>query len=485
MQALPAGGAMVSIGALESAVGAALAAYPATVSVAAVNGPASVVISGVEADVMTIAAGFARQGIHTKRLAVSHAFHSPLMEPALKAFANVAESVEYRSATMPVISNVTGKVAGAELGTPEYWVDHVRQPVRFYDGIRVLHDLGVRRYVEQGPSAVLVGLVPECVPAEDAVMLGASLRAERPEAECVLEALGGYYTDGGQVEWRGVFPGAGLCVELPTYPWQRQRYWVGDMTISPRPVADHRQTTPNDVLRALHELVHLPAGVSPDLRLIELGIDSLGIASLRSTIARFPSGRAFARTLGPASQLSEVFKFIDSMSSDETADVYEVAALVEGAQWIEVTAQSLNKRNPENVFLCRCARVLVAGRPAVIGELRMNSKHSFFYERELDHVPGMYIIEGTRQLGNWWKFVSEGRLESGATLDRVDADFYEFVEHDQPAYIVLTASQDGGAVGYVSQARRTKAVVSIAGRRIASREYQQIRARQRDHGSAE
>jgi acyl transferase domain-containing protein len=228
MQALPVGGAMVAIGASEREVASEVEAHSAEVSIAAVNGPESVVISGAEAAVLTIAERMGARGVRTKRLVVSHAFHSPLMAPMLGEFRQVAESIQYGRPRVAMVSNVSGRLCGAEIGTAEYWVRHVREAVRFGDGVRALHEAGARRFLEVGPKATLLGLVPSCLPsdkAEEGVLL-ASLRAERSEVEAVLEALGGYWVHGGAVDWQGVFPAGGRRVELPTYAWQRVRFWV-------------------------------------------------------------------------------------------------------------------------------------------------------------------------------------------------------------------------------------------------------------------
>ena len=236
MQALPRGGAMVSIAASAAEVGEAIAAHAGRVSIAAVNGPLSVVISGEEAGVLAVSEAFAAKGSRTKRLPVSHAFHSALMDPMLEEFRRVAASVAYRSARIEVVSNVGGQVAGSELSTPEYWVRHVREAVRFADGIAALHAAGVTEYLEIGPKPTLLGLVPACLPAQaKEPTLVASLRSERAEAVTILQALGAHYACGGRVAWESVFPGGGRRVELPNYPWQRKRYWVEAAATQQRP----------------------------------------------------------------------------------------------------------------------------------------------------------------------------------------------------------------------------------------------------------
>ena len=229
MQGLPDGGAMVSITASEDEVAAAVAALRDSVSIAALNGPESVVISGDESAVLALAEQFAERGRRTKRLTVSHAFHSARMEPILDAFRAIAETIQYQTPRIPLVSNVSGKLAGAEVATPEYWVRHVRETVRFADGVRALEAAGARTYVEIGPKPTLLSLVSASIVASEPRLL-ASLHGERSETETVLAALGGWYVGGGGVDWRAVFPSGSRTVALPTYPFQRQRYWLGTTT---------------------------------------------------------------------------------------------------------------------------------------------------------------------------------------------------------------------------------------------------------------
>jgi malonyl CoA-acyl carrier protein transacylase/acyl carrier protein len=214
MQALPTGGAMVALRATEAEV---LPLLTDAVSIAAVNGPESVVVSGAGEAVLAIGAHFEALGRKTSRLRVSHAFHSPLMEPMLAEFRTVTEQLTYDTPRLPVVSNVTGALA-EDLGSPEYWVRHVREAVRFADGVRVLEAQGVSRFVELGPDAVLSALVESGVPV---------LRKARPEAESLLAALARLHTMGAGPDWARVFAGHGARrVDLPTYPFQVRRFWL-------------------------------------------------------------------------------------------------------------------------------------------------------------------------------------------------------------------------------------------------------------------
>ncbi|MEV6875984.1 type I polyketide synthase [Amycolatopsis sp. NPDC051128] len=229
MQALPAGGTMAAIAATEDEVRAAL---PSDVDVAAVNGPRSVVVSGPEAAVQAAMAIFADQGRRTKQLVVSHAFHSALMEPMLAEFAVVAEKLTYTAPGIPVVSNVTGRIATAEqLCSPEYWVDHVREAVRFADGVGALLTAGVTRFVELGPDAVLTGMVRECDTAAadrpDRVVGVPALRRGRDEVPTLFAAVATLYSRGAKPDWHALFAGRGAStVDLPTYAFQNKEYWL-------------------------------------------------------------------------------------------------------------------------------------------------------------------------------------------------------------------------------------------------------------------
>ncbi|MFE3022450.1 beta-ketoacyl synthase N-terminal-like domain-containing protein, partial [Streptomyces sp. NPDC059256] len=218
MQALPEGGAMVAVEATEEEVRALL--RPGT-ELAAVNGPRSVVVSGEGEGVAAIAAELTSRDRRTSRLRVSHAFHSPLMEPMVDDFRVVAESVAYRAPTIPVVSTVSGEVSEA-WSNAEYWVQHVLATVRFTDGVRTLRDRGVTTFVELGPDAALSASGPECAPEAVFIPL---VRRDRSETAQLVAALGRAHAHGTVVDWAAFF-GRRKWIDTPLYPFQHQHFWL-------------------------------------------------------------------------------------------------------------------------------------------------------------------------------------------------------------------------------------------------------------------
>ncbi|MEV6628675.1 beta-ketoacyl synthase N-terminal-like domain-containing protein, partial [Amycolatopsis sp. NPDC051114] len=229
MQALPTGGAMLAVQATEDEVAVVLTGG---VGLAAVNGPEAVVVSGEVEAVEAVERHFAGLGRKVRRLTVSHAFHSSLMDPMLDDFASVAGSLTFSAPKIALVSTVSGRVAGDEILTPEYWVRQVREPVRFADASAALAELGVTRGLELGPDGVLSALA-----AFPSLPL---LRKDRDEYPSLLAALGAAHTRGHTVDWRAVLhsahPGRSAdAVTLPTYPFQRTRFWL-----ETRPAPDER-----------------------------------------------------------------------------------------------------------------------------------------------------------------------------------------------------------------------------------------------------
>ncbi|GAA2329946.1 hypothetical protein GCM10010376_57780 [Streptomyces violaceusniger] len=242
MGELPVGGVMVSVREAEAEVLPLLTAHADEVSVAAVNSPGSVVLSGREAAVAEVVGVLAERGVEAKRLRVSHAFHSPLTEPMLAPFREVVNGLSFRAPRIPVVSNVTGAVASTdELCAPDYWVRHVRETVRFADGLAALAGQGVTTFVELGPDGVLSGMGQECLP--DAVFAPV-LRRDVDETSTVVDGLAQAYVRGMAVDWATVIAAGGSSprrVDLPTYAFQREHFWL-------RSTAETAATTAGDAM---------------------------------------------------------------------------------------------------------------------------------------------------------------------------------------------------------------------------------------------
>ncbi|NML53650.1 SDR family NAD(P)-dependent oxidoreductase [Streptomyces sp. R302] len=228
MQSLPAGGAMVAVQASEEEVLPTLAGLGDRVSVAALNGPLSTVLAGDEDVVLDLAGRWRAQGRKTTRLRVSHAFHSPRMDPMLDAFRAVAAGLDYHPPRIDVVSNLTGRtVAASEIATPDYWVRHAREAVRFHDGVRTLAERGTRHFLEIGPDAVLTAMGRDCLPDRDDAVFAATARRGRPEAAALLGALATIHVNGATVAWERIGAGRDARrVALPTYAFQRRSHWL-------------------------------------------------------------------------------------------------------------------------------------------------------------------------------------------------------------------------------------------------------------------
>ncbi|WP_428339327.1 type I polyketide synthase [Mycobacterium sp.] len=221
MQALPPGGAMVAVHAGEDEVRPLLTD---DVGIAAVNGPSSVVVSGDEHTVHAVAGQLRAQGRRVHQLAVSHAFHSPLMEPMIGEFKAAARELTVNPVTIPVISNVTGELAGDDFATADYWTRHIRAAVRFADSIRHANSNGASRFLEVGPGGGLTSSIEESL-AEADIASVPLLRKGRPEADSLMAGVARAFVAGVGVDWRATMPGAAL-VELPTYAFERRRFWL-------------------------------------------------------------------------------------------------------------------------------------------------------------------------------------------------------------------------------------------------------------------
>ncbi len=340
MSRLPGGGAMVAVAAEEAEVAALLTDG---VSIAAVNSPNAVVISGAEALVGAVADALARRGRRTHRLAVSHAFHSPLMEPVIDEFAAVAETMSIAEPRISLIDNVSGREAGPGYGSARHWVEHVRAPVRFVDGVRAAEAGGADVFVEVGPSGGLVAAIDQALQSQQSVAV-VTMPKDRPEVDSLLTAAGRLFAIGADIDW-GAILNRGRRITLPTYAFARQRYWLDSapdpaMQSEPGLAERLRGLPPSEWRRRLVELVCAqvaavlghPEGhtVDPERAFEDLGLDSLsgvelrnrlssdtGIALPRTLVFDYPTPAAVADHLaGRASTETVSDEVIDSMSPD-------------------------------------------------------------------------------------------------------------------------------------------------------------------------
>ena len=232
MQSLPQNGAMVSLLAESGQVIEAIKPYQKEVAIAAFNGDKSIVISGKKTAVFKVAQELETQGVKAKTLKVSHGFHSPLMKPILTDFERVARQVKYSLPQIEIISNVTGELATAEIATPEYWCNHILQPVKFAQGMATLARQDCQILLEIGSKPILLGMSRLCLShpnldGEEYLFLP-SLRLKISDWQQILTSLGELYLQGIAINWQnfeGDYPQR-QRVSLPTYPFQRQRYWV-------------------------------------------------------------------------------------------------------------------------------------------------------------------------------------------------------------------------------------------------------------------
>ncbi|MGF1537807.1 MAG: SDR family NAD(P)-dependent oxidoreductase [Elainellaceae cyanobacterium] len=239
MQALPGEGKMVAVSAAADLVAAAIEPYDG-VTIAAFNGPEHTVLSGAAGAIAAVAEMLEAKGINCRPLRTSHAFHSPLMQPMVAAFRQVAASVDYHVPEIALVSNVTGAVTDEAIATPDYWVRHLCEPVQFTQGIETLHRLGCGTFLECGPRPLLITLAQAALSPKSQRWLP-SLHPKQPDPWQMQTSLAALYQRGYDVNWEGVYQHqTPRRIPLPTYPFQRQRYWLDrPSTLQVKPAASH------------------------------------------------------------------------------------------------------------------------------------------------------------------------------------------------------------------------------------------------------
>jgi acyl transferase domain-containing protein/acyl-CoA synthetase (AMP-forming)/AMP-acid ligase II len=329
MQSLPSTGAMLAIFAdpetiaehlqVESLQGAA-----SRCSIAAINGPQHIVVSGSISDIETICDVFEAESIRTKRLKVSHAFHTPLMQPMLSEFEQVATSISYAQPRISLVSNLTGQPATDTIATPEYWMQHIQQPVKFATGIQTLAAAGCSCFIEMGPQSTLLGMGRQCLSEDSGIWLP-SLRLQQENWLTLLQSLSELSVQGIEINWSGFDQDYHRQrVTLPTYPFQRQCCWIekenaefsfngAAETVDFDPVTtvtwgqQLAQAAYRDRLSLLVRLlqqefarvlgVSSPEEVEPTRGFFEMGFDSLMVVELKTRLER-ALGHSLSSTLG-------------------------------------------------------------------------------------------------------------------------------------------------------------------------------------------
>ncbi len=246
MQSLPHDGDMAVVFAAEDIVRKAVESFKDDVSIAGVNGPENTVISGRKAALHRILLQFEKEKIDYRALTVSHAFHSPLMDPILDKFEQVAQEITYHSPKIPIVSNLDGKLLGEGI-IPDaaYWRKHIRQAVQFYAGMQTLEQLGCNVFVEPGPHPTMIGMGRKCVPSLQAVWIP-SLKREQDDWQMLLDSLGSLFLANYRIDWSGYEKDYHRQrLPLPTYPFQRERYWL-----EPLP-ENEASTTPGNLIHPL------------------------------------------------------------------------------------------------------------------------------------------------------------------------------------------------------------------------------------------
>jgi len=276
----------------------------------------AVVLSGDAPAVDAVADRLAGMGRRVHRLAVSHAFHSSLMEPMIEEFGRVAAEVSAAEPRIKLVANVSGQLAGAGYGSPDYWVEHVRRPVRFADGVQTAEALGAGVFVEVGPGAGLAAAIEQSLTAEQPVLV-ATLAKDRPEIDSLLTAVGRLFTAGLGVDWQAILGGlGGRMVGLPTYGFVRQRFWLGagrsdgeTHAVASQSAGLAKQLQGLDSKEQQRQLVELvcshaaivlahPSGhdIDPERAFQDLGFDSMTGVELRNRL-QADTGLALSRTL--------------------------------------------------------------------------------------------------------------------------------------------------------------------------------------------
>ena len=481
MQELPPNGEMVVVFASSEKVTQIIESYSEEVVIAALNGPKNTVISGTKVGIQKAIADLQDEGIKTKKLTVSHAFHSPLMNPMISEFKEVLSQLSFSLPKIKLISNVTGQLATAEITTPEYWCRHVLESVKFTASMNSLKQQGSEILIECGSKPVLLGMGRQCLPELEAVWLP-SLRQGKWDWEQILESLSTLYVRGVAVDWSGFdkcYPRRRL--QLPTYPFQRQRYWsasakveIPNHSLEPTVIksasnqqeltseqfqSDTREPellTQDRITIKVKHLISEIAKIRPEELDVkstfrELGFDSLMLMDMRTKLSQsFSITQNFPlQMLFGGATVEELINFICENAQEVTGtksnnpqSLLDLSpALVQFQHWkqefephkpIRIEKHWVHKAEEQNVLISKLQELET---DSIVAEIVQDVSHPFFYEHPKDHVPGLYIIEAVRQFGTVLSHLYYNvPLRMPFILDDMQAQFYKFAETDRPLF---------------------------------------------------
>ncbi|GGX08649.1 hybrid non-ribosomal peptide synthetase/type I polyketide synthase [Aquimarina muelleri] len=345
MQELPEVGTMASLQCGVTAVSEFIEIHKEKVSLAGINSPNQTIISGDKETVFAICEALAIKGIQYKELKVSHAFHSPLMKPMLAEFKKVAETINYKKPAKKLISNVSGKLAGDEIITADYWVTHISAPVDFLQGMQTLETRGVNVYVEIGPHPVLISLGKQCVLDDTKAIWGATMRRGKSEDSELLKCINTVYQAGKNINWQSFYKGrTAKKISCPTYAFQRKRHWIQENGIVQKELdvnqilKENQQMTTtskisNDIEKRLKEIISGSLQMNADEislhdPLLQLGADSLVLSEIVTKIKKeYKVELPIRRLFDDLTNLASIIKYIieetvleDEMISNPTVN---------------------------------------------------------------------------------------------------------------------------------------------------------------------
>ena len=461
MAEAPGPGAMASISAPGEIVAVALQPFQDRVSIAAVNTPRSVVVSGEAASIERLINQFVKKGVRAQRLVVSHAFHSPLMDPILDAFARQAATFTVNEPSIPLISNVTGELLGPVRMDADYWRRHLRAPVQFRAGMAALGRLDVDCVIEIGPRPLLTVAGRQCLPDMAPIWLPSLKGGPHEDSRTIRQSLAALYSAGADINWETHYGAAPEARDrLPSYPFQRRRHWSGSVqpwsAEAPATKDERPKVQPAVVATAIDDfvlgIVARMAGkpgneIDPASRLHDdLGFDSIMFIGLVTDLsARFPD---VANRLTIADLFNNttvggiiaVLKENAELKAPACDGQLDLAVQHRFETWSRdfqpnrrIDRKLVHKTFDPNVLIGRVEQV---AEHAFIGEVTQDPTHEFFYEHPQDHVPGLYLIEAARQYGtvitHLYYHVPIGRP---FVLMDLNVKFQWFVETSSPLFI--------------------------------------------------